>query len=553
MPSQHLALASTADDTTSPGTPEPAGRFMVPVNLLTPDPENPRKDLNLNPGFVASFAESGVLVPLRVTLRDDEIGGYWVIDGARRLGGALKAGLAEVPCDLIPERAGDRAGQFLDMFTTSRQREQLRPIEEADALFAAHQAGASRTRIRKAAGLSPAEVTAALAAAKLDPQARDSVASVPRDLTLDQLALIAEFGDDPAAVERLTRTAAWGRVEHEAELLRSERADRAEQQRLRDELQAAGVTVTDDLPANGSPLAHLLDGSEQITPESHAGCPGHGVFFYTWAPGVPEYYCADPAEYGHTNRWRTATGSAAGAAAGDGGADRERDREARRLVIAGNRAWKAAGEVRKRWLVTFLTQPSRRARRTSPPPDVARFVTSQVLDMSEPLRSGLSMARHRDIFRELTDGRDMAGSVSATPLERLPLLTFIPLAAAYEHAMTDGEIAKGTWRTDRISTCPREQAGKYLAFLAGLGYELSSIEQAMADNVPWTGDTPASGPGAPPDPAGPAADEAPDPASGTHDAEVAPSGTSDDAETSTRPDLDVSGTSGTAEDQPPAG
>ena len=490
MTASHLALAGSPDDHAVAGTAEPAGRLLIAVGLLTPHPDNPRKDLNLTPGFVASFAESGVLVPLRITPRDDEPGRYWVIDGARRLGGSVKAGLAEVPCDLIPERAGDLAGQFLDMFTTSRQREQLRPIEEADALFAAHQAGASRTRIRKAAGLSAAEVSAALAAAKLDQQVRDSVAAVPRELTLDQLALIAEFGDDPDAVARLTRTAAWGRVEHEAELLRAERADRAEQERLRAELAAAGVTVTDDLPEGGSPLAHLHQDGEQITPDAHASCPGHAAFFYKWSPDTPEYYCADPAAHGHSHRWRTGTGTGtAGAAAGDGGADRERERDARRLVIAGNRAWKAAGEVRRRWLVAFLAQPSRRARRAGPPPEAARFVTSQILEMPEPLRSGLSMARHRDIYRELADGRDLAGSVPATPLERLPLLTFIPLAAAYEHAMTDGEMGKGTWRTDRHSTCPRDQAGKYLAFLAGLGYELSSIEQAMADNVPWTGDT----------------------------------------------------------------
>jgi len=129
-----------------------------------------------------------------------------VIDGHRRLSAAITAGLDQVPCDLAADRAGDLAGQYLDMVTTSRHREQLRPIEEADALFAAHQAGASRTRMRKTAGLTPGEVTAALAAGKLTGLAREAAAA--RDLTLDELVILAEFDGDEAAVTRLTRAAA---------------------------------------------------------------------------------------------------------------------------------------------------------------------------------------------------------------------------------------------------------------------------------------------------------------------------------------------------------
>ena len=40
-------------------------------------------------------------------------------------------------------------------------------LEEAAALFAAHEAGASRTRLRKATGRTPAQVKAALAAGGL--------------------------------------------------------------------------------------------------------------------------------------------------------------------------------------------------------------------------------------------------------------------------------------------------------------------------------------------------------------------------------------------------
>jgi ParB family transcriptional regulator, chromosome partitioning protein len=65
------------------------------------------------------------------------------------------------------------------------------------------------------------------------------------------------------------------------------------------------------------------------------------------------------------------------------------------------------------------------------------------------------------------------------------------VAAAYEGAMSGTEAARSTWRTDRYSPCPRPDAGRYLAFLASIGYHLTVIEQAVADGVPYTGDTPA--------------------------------------------------------------
>ena len=63
-----------------------------------------------------------------------------------------------------------------------------------------------------------------------------------------------------------------------------------------------------------------------------------------------------------------------------------------------------------------------------------------------------------------------------------------PVITAYEYAMTEAE-GRNTWRTDRYSPCPRRDAGTYLTFLAAIGYQLSAIEQAVADGTAWTGDT----------------------------------------------------------------
>src|ERR1017187_6320106 len=65
-----------------------------------------------------------------------------------------------------------------------------------------------------------------------------------------------------------------------------------------------------------------------------------------------------------------------------------------------------------------------------------------------------------------------------------PLLALGRVVTAYEQAMSDAN----PWRTDRYAPCPRPDASRYLTFLASVGYQLASIEQALADDVPWAGD-----------------------------------------------------------------
>jgi ParB family chromosome partitioning protein len=480
------AGGTPASDARAHDTPSLA-RPVIAVTMLTAHPGNVRRDLDLSPGFLASITENGVLVPLRITTNAD--GAYRVIDGHRRLAAAVQAGLAEVPVDLAGDRAGDEPGQLLDMWVAHRHRNPLAPLEEADALFAAREAGATKARIRKATGLKPPQITAALAAATLSEETRSSVQALPRELTLEDLAVLAEFEDDPSAVDQLLTTAQWhGTLDHQAERLRQERAEQAEHARLCRELQEAGVTVTDALPPGGQLLAGLCHEGEELTSESHAGCPGRGAFFRSYDLTTPVHYCTQPAAHGHTSRHNgpdVAQAAGPADAPGPAGSPEHGSADAaRRLVIQGNKAWKAAGEVRKRWLAGHLFP-----RRTAPR-EAAQFAAQQLLTMPEPLRSGLAAAHSRPLFAEITGKTADAweGACSTVAAGRLPLLMLAPIAAAYEQAMTEGE-GKNTWRPDRYSPCPRQEAGRYLAFLASIGYQLADIEQAVADSMPYTGDT----------------------------------------------------------------
>ena len=475
--------------------PEPgssASWLMIAVGLLTAHPANVRADMELGEEFCASVAEVGVRIPLQVTY--DQTGGFRVIEGHRRLAAAVQAGLAEVPCDVDPGGASDEAGQYLDMLIANGDayRKNFTPVEEAAALFAAHEAGATRTRLRKATGRKAAEIKTALAVGGMSVGARAAAGDLASQLTLDELALLAEFDGYQVAIGKLLEAFRHGyTAEHVAERIRQDRAEAAEHDRLAAELEAAGIPVTDSLPDGAARLSSLLHDGEDLTAEAHAACPGRGAYFPSWNPLQAVHYCTSPAEHGHSVQTygpARGSGNAAGtvpdALPGDPPADNPPDPD-RRLVIEGNKAWRAAGEVRKRWIAQLF------ARRTAPR-EAARFTAGELLRMPHPLRTGLAAAPTRELFSEIT-GQPAASWLQirdTTTTGRLPLLLLAPVVTAYEQAMTEGE-GKNTWRTDRYAPCPRRDASRYLTFLASIGYELASIEQALADNVPWAGDPPA--------------------------------------------------------------
>jgi ParB family chromosome partitioning protein len=369
-------------------------------------------------------------------------------------------------------------------------RKNFTPAEEADALFAAHEAGATRTRLRKATGRKAADIKTALAVGGMSGDTRAAAGDLASQLSLDDLALLAEFDGDQVAIRKLLDAFQHGYTAvHVAERIRQDRAEAAEHDRLAAELRAAGIQVTDDLPGGAARLSTLTHDGQDLTADAHAACPGRGVYFPPWNPLHPVHYCASPAEHGHTQQafLRPASCGTNGTTAPDAlpddpPADTPPD-PGRKLVVEGNRAWRAACEVRKRWLAAQLF-----ARRAAPR-EAARFTAGELLRMPDPLRTGLAGAPAGELFSVITG--QPAGSwleiCETTTTARLPLLPLGPVITAYEHALSDAN----TWRTDRYSLCSRRDASRYLTFLASIGYPLAAIEQAVADGLPYAGDNPA--------------------------------------------------------------
>lgn len=111
--------------------PTEDGVTLVPVELVFPNPRQPRR--NIRPedleDLTASVREHGVLQPLIVTV-GESIGQYILIAGERRLQAARLAGLKAVP--VLVRQATDL--QRLELAIIENvQRSDLNPLEEAEA------------------------------------------------------------------------------------------------------------------------------------------------------------------------------------------------------------------------------------------------------------------------------------------------------------------------------------------------------------------------------------------------------------------------------------
>ncbi len=102
----------------------------VPIELLRPNPHNPRRvfaDEEIA-DLAASLRAHGVIQPIVVRTRSDRGEGYEIIAGERRWRAAQRAGLVDVP--IIVRDVDDKAALELAI-VENVQRADLNPIEEA--------------------------------------------------------------------------------------------------------------------------------------------------------------------------------------------------------------------------------------------------------------------------------------------------------------------------------------------------------------------------------------------------------------------------------------
>ena len=183
----------------------PVGR-MVPIDLLDPNPDQPRQVMGDLSELIASITEKGVIEPLIVRQRGPRL---QIIAGERRYHAAVQAGLRELP--VIERIASD--GEVLELaLIENLQRKDLTAFEEAEALQQlAQRCHYTHEDMARKIGKSRTSITEALALNNMPDEVRNlcRLADITSRSTLLQ---IVRQATPPKMVALVKRMAAHGAV-----------------------------------------------------------------------------------------------------------------------------------------------------------------------------------------------------------------------------------------------------------------------------------------------------------------------------------------------------
>lgn len=242
-----------------------------------------------------------------------------------------------------------------------------------------------------------------------------------------------------------------------------------------------------------------------ITPEEHAGCPGHAAYLAPNYGGpsrgprvVAVFVCTDPTAYGHRARIgrslaapRKTSPAPRGSetteqAAARAAAEQEAAKAYRRRVIAGNKAWEAATTARREFLSELLT-------RKTPPKGANAWVVSAFLTERYTVCRAAERghATAAALLCPTPDGGDrpLAGPADHERIGKLAAGASEARSAVLTLAMVLGAIEGETnrqmwrWALDHADSARAEvvraDAGliRYLDQLELWGYERSPIER----------------------------------------------------------------------------
>ncbi len=101
---------------------------MIPLDLLLPNPDQPRRSFGDMADLISSIKEKGVLEPVLVRPAGEK---YQIIAGERRYRASIEAGLSQIPCIEIDV---DDRGVLEISLIENLQRRDLSPFEEAEGL-----------------------------------------------------------------------------------------------------------------------------------------------------------------------------------------------------------------------------------------------------------------------------------------------------------------------------------------------------------------------------------------------------------------------------------
>jgi len=172
---------------------------LISVAHLVEDANSLRAEetLEVSDGFVETVKRFGILQPLVVESEDAE-GNHVVRIGLRRLRGAIKAGLTEVPCIVHGSVC------LSERLVENQQRQSLSPLEEAVAMSEMLSDGEyTQNQVAEELGISQAFVSQSLSLLNLSKDVQRVVqrsGGIPKDVLLE----VAAAGDEDAQKKALS-------------------------------------------------------------------------------------------------------------------------------------------------------------------------------------------------------------------------------------------------------------------------------------------------------------------------------------------------------------
>ncbi|WP_104168879.1 ParB/RepB/Spo0J family partition protein [Arthrobacter sp. SX1312] len=320
---------------------------------------NVRADVRLDPEFLASIKQHGVLQPV-VAHRTET--GVHVLYGQRRTLAAVEGALPTMPVYVV-ETLGE-ADRLVQQIIENDQRLALTDRDRTEAFHQLSLIGISAAQIAKKTGTKKILVETALKV-RANTTATETLTA---GWTLEQSAALEEFSDTEATVQRLQHILEVQpeQFDHQVAYLRQERTTARLVKEATAEQEALGNTVVDGagyaMPEHQHPHMLLRADGEVATKED-----ANAVVIHTTYRGEVQVtpVIANFREYGFTIR----EGLGMSATAGQSGPMTEAQKQERRTVIQNNKKWDASTEVRQAWLKTLLG-------RKTPPKGWAHFTAA---------------------------------------------------------------------------------------------------------------------------------------------------------------------------------
>jgi ParB/RepB/Spo0J family partition protein len=434
---------------------------IIPIDKLVPSADNPRRKVGDVRDLASSIAAVGVIEPLVVVARPE--GGYQVVAGHRRLAAARTAGLSEVPCTV---RELSEAERIEIALVENLVRSDLRPVEEAGALFRLVEMGQSVKALSSRIGRSAKHITSRLALLELPPKVQAQVDA--GKVTVTEASALLALKDHPDAIESLLSDE-WKRGDLERQVVREVTRIEAEVKVAagQEALAAEGVRVIEEWSPYGgrgrSPVA-LGNGPGELPVEvvGHRHEPCHGA--HVGRRGDVTHLCTDPA--------RHAPGGGSSVIVAPDGGDTPLDRREERANE--RRAAKARSDAALQ-RAAFLSEL---ARRKLPKADVAALVLDQFIAGArrEPVRVAAQLLGVAPVAGPYGDDwhATLRAHASAGPGQRERAALALALAIGEEDA-----------RQSRTSSDRSPVAGRHFAFLLAFGYEPSEGD-GLPDERPPT-------------------------------------------------------------------